>query len=263
MSGDSEQETEGLDTLFKDNQGTSVSETPKQPDLNRVSNADLFSLLTTFMNNKFSGIENNLSETTKDLAKKVKKVENTFKFKGHQVQYEFNSDLQDNIEKAVDLIKSKRFSRAETTLVDSLASIKKRNKLIRIADKSEGGWKTVQEYLSDEVASNSDDEKKIRAADSRAIRKLKAGKSNKQNPRKRPAEAAGSVTQVPRNSGGVYSTSFNMQPFRGSGQPGVAHGKRDKAGEQCHNCGLFGHWARECRKDSKTAGGAYGRGPAV
>jgi hypothetical protein len=35
------------------------------------------------------------------------------------------------------------------------------NKLIRIADKSEGGWTTVDEYLSDEVASDSEDQKRI------------------------------------------------------------------------------------------------------
>ena len=34
-------------------------------------------------------------------------------------------------------------------------------KAIKLADKSEFGWATVNEYLLDEVASDSDDEKRI------------------------------------------------------------------------------------------------------
>ena len=51
--------------------------------------------------------------------------------------------------------------------------IKRRNRLIRIADKSEAGWAAVDEYLSDEVASGSEDKKKIRAAEQRVLRKKK------------------------------------------------------------------------------------------
>ena len=56
-------------------------------------------------------------------------------------------------------------------------------------DKSERGWRTVDEYLSDEAASDSEDEKSIRAAENRAVKKMKTHKKDtgKQN-RKRPAK---------------------------------------------------------------------------
>ena len=40
--------------------------------------------------------------------------------------------------------------------------IKRRQKLTKLADRSKDGWLVVQEYESDELASNSEDEKKIR-----------------------------------------------------------------------------------------------------
>ena len=50
--------------------------------------------------------------------------------------------------------------------------IKKQQKLIKLADRSKDGWLVVQEYESDDLASNSEDEKKIRKA------KLSAEKKN-------------------------------------------------------------------------------------
>ena len=52
--------------------------------------------------------------------------------------------------------------------------IHKRQKLIKIADKNKDGWQVVEEYESDELASNSDDEKKIKKARETASRKRKA-----------------------------------------------------------------------------------------
>ena len=40
--------------------------------------------------------------------------------------------------------------------------IKKRQKLIKIADKNRDGWFVLKEYESDHLASGSEDEKKIR-----------------------------------------------------------------------------------------------------
>ena len=44
----------------------------------------------------------------------------------------------------------------------------KRIKVIKLADRSEFGWSTVSEYLSDDLASNSEDEKRIFRSERRA-----------------------------------------------------------------------------------------------
>ena len=52
--------------------------------------------------------------------------------------------------------------------------IKQQNKLIRITNKSEAGRAAVDEYFFDEVALGSKDEKKIFAAEERALKKKNA-----------------------------------------------------------------------------------------
>ena len=49
--------------------------------------------------------------------------------------------------------------------------IRLRQKSIRLADRSEFGWSVVTEYDADELAEDSDDEKKIEKAEKAAERK--------------------------------------------------------------------------------------------
>jgi hypothetical protein len=168
----------------------------KQPSnsTEEVTNADLFSWLKTYMNDKLSGIENNLNDRVVNLSNKVKKAEPSFRFKGNQVQIELNAEISGNTNVVLSELGRNNVRKTVKLLEDSLAVLKKRNKLIQIADKSEGGWKTVDEYLSDEVASDSEDEKRIRAADNRAVKKIKSSKKeDKKRGKKRPAEAGVSI----------------------------------------------------------------------
>ena len=148
----------------------------------------------------------------------------------------------------MDCIEHGRYTKAISVLQDSEKVLKKRNKLIHIADNSEGGWKTVDEYLSDDVDSNSEDEKRIRAAENRAVKKLKTSKTSKRpNDKKRPAEAAGNPSSVVHNGGmvGAYQQLFRAGWVSG---PTPAKFSKAKPGDVCYKCGLFGHWAKKLQK---------------
>ena len=62
-------------------------------------------------------------------------------------------------------------SRAQKSLGTFLDLTWKRQKLIKLADKTNAGWLVVQEYEQEELADNSEDEKRITKAQEKAYRK--------------------------------------------------------------------------------------------
>ena len=72
--------------------------------------------------------------------------------------------------------------KAKEALKKGTSLVWRRIKLIRIADKSEFGWKTVNQYEADELASNSEDDKRIYRSKRRADKKHKEKKKKKSPP---------------------------------------------------------------------------------
>ena len=105
--------------------------------------------------------------------------------------------------------------------------IKQRQKLIKLVDSSDDGWRVVNEYIANPLADDSDDEKKIHKAQSRADSKIKKEKLKKKVDFK----------TTPYSYKKTASTVGNPIPVTTNAafRPG-----------RCFFCNEKGHWRREC-----------------
>ena len=103
----------------------------------------------------------------------------SFKKKSYEVQYRFNADIRSKLATVSGALKETppAIEKAATAVEEGETLITERNKLIRIADRSEYVWATVAEYEDDELADDSDDEKKLFKAEVRVGRKRRLAKS--------------------------------------------------------------------------------------
>ena len=85
-----------------------------------------------------------------------------FKRKANEKQHNFNEEVKDKIESATKSLDAvpPAIEKAKEALKEGEQLLTTRQKLIRIADRSEYGWSTVTEYEEDELADGSDDEQK-------------------------------------------------------------------------------------------------------
>lgn len=148
----------------------------------------------TTIANKTRDIVNATSESIKrslgdtlvnETAKKLKlEKKQEFKSKSHEIQHEFNESIEQVLRNAKISIQAKDVESANKILDEGMKIIKKRQKLIKIADREENGWEVVKCYVSDDLASDSDDEKSLQKARKEAAlicRKKNLNKSNKRS----------------------------------------------------------------------------------
>lgn len=198
---------------------------------------NLFERFKNYFDTKLDGLKRELvseqESANEKLTKKLKTSDYTFKKKGHKKQTEFNIEVKNKLESVEEALgkDTPNIEKAKEEINDGKLLIDTRNKLIRIADSSEAGWGAVDEYLENDVADNSDDDKKIKKAQSEATRKQKAKKVKQQYPIK--TVVSGVNKNVARNS--------NFRRFGGN----------TAQNDVCFYCGEVGHWRRSCPNKSK------------
>ena len=143
---------------------------------------DAIKRLEHSMNDKMTAMKRELTKEREDADEKLvkrMKLEKppTFKKKSHEVQFRFNEDLASKFATVSSALKETPLAveKAAAAVQEGEKLIAERNKLIRIADRSEYGWATVAEYEEDELAEDSDDKKKLFKAEARAGRKKETG----------------------------------------------------------------------------------------
>ena len=116
-------------------------------------------------------LESKLDEKTKQLESKstLDKQVTRMKFKGNQNQFELNAQI-DCIFDRIRAANDSKNKQVDDFTNEGKQLLRKRQKLIRIADKSADSWKVVDEYVSDELASGLEEEKRLR------LRRQQAGK---------------------------------------------------------------------------------------
>ena len=135
---------------------------------------DALNLMFDYFDKKFEGIQAQINKSMEPPAEKYKKPDgHDIKGKSNKDQFDFHTEISFAIQKCQHQTARGKIEDLSGNLTSIATKLKKRNKLINLADRSPVGWSIVQEYEQDPMASDSDNAQKIMQAEQSAIRKRK------------------------------------------------------------------------------------------
>ena len=262
-----QQETQANSSSSDDQQiTTKTSQKGKRNEEEEIEPGEALNLMFKYFDNKFNGMKEELDKNSLKPAPKKLKTESksfSFKRKGNRKQHEFNHSIIDNIETIKQNIQQGDIDVAIEQLETTSTELKKRNKLIKIVDRSEAGWDVAEEYENDSVASYPDDSKRIRSADQRAIRKLKLKKTRYAPTFEYPSTSFSKPQNSQFRNVGFnhgYTPPIHKQQngyFNGyqTNQRTTTSFRSPRSTDVCLGCGQQGHWRRWCPNiNNHTAG---------
>ena len=126
-----------------------------------------------------------------------------------------------------------------------------------MADKSDLGWKTVDEYVQHELAVDEEDGKKIRRAEEKAekvVKSMVARKAARRAISSRSSTVRSAPFGSPRFAGPSQAVDF--APRRNQRLPVSRRSSETARPGNCFACGKFGHWRSECVQSARGLNGS-------
>ncbi|XP_022797261.1 uncharacterized protein LOC111335582 [Stylophora pistillata] len=179
---------------------------PKSPQSQRsLDTEEVFERFKSYLDQKVESLASSLVSQTSSGTQKLERAAEAgkLKFQGNKDQFLFNSELQGTLDDSAHFLAARDVEKAGEKVEELQKSLRHRQNIIKLARKSEAGWLAVKEYQTEELANDSEDEKRIEKSQERAL------KQKKQNAFKRTEEA--------RNSSNAPSSRScdDMRLFRG------------------------------------------------
>lgn len=230
------------------------SSSPSIPsDLHAILEAQKNVILSA-VNTQIQGLQSNLLKAQADLASQiaseVQPETYVFKKKGNEQQFNFNRKVIKRSSAAVTALESGNIGKAKEELNEGISLLNNRQKIVKLADKSEFGWATVQEYVCDDLADDEVDASKIKKAEKRAAAKLKTLQE-----KKKKSSTKFSFSAPSPNSASRFGSASGSFPPPGSyfRPQGRYSGNIFRGADLCFRCGKRGHWASSCPSKDKIS----------
>ena len=210
-------------------------------------NLGLLASMKSLLDTSLTDLKRSHADTADSQLKEIKKlkfdVPHRFKKEGNEDQYKFNLKVTDAIVEAKEACSSQQLDKVHASLEKGEKLLSERQKHILLADKSDFGWSLIQEYKRNDLADDSDDEKKIIRAEARARTQAKQNLArNKIKLSSSRKEPSAFTPVAPTTSSHLYSNS--ARPI-----PTVQTRLQTKPGS-CFACNKPGHWRAQCPLNS-------------
>ena len=171
-----------------------------------------------------------------------------FRKNGNECKFIFNDNVKDQLDavgrqldqfEPSSMVQKELLEKAEEELTKGVMLIAARQKRIKIADRSEFGWGTVDEYEEEELASNNEDEKRLEKADKAAS--AKAAKKRKVVPQRGYTHRNQPQQQRPQDHTLLPARSLTPAPGPTGALPPLPPGRPPRMSGPCFNYLEMGH----------------------